>query len=225
MKKLYNIIVAAGSGSRFGQDLPKQYCDLRGRPVLMHTIERMRKAMSHADFVLVINEVCQNLWDDLCDRYDFVSPTIVYGGTTRWQSVKNAINAIPGDADVVMVHDGARPLVNATMIERIVQALSQDGVDGVIPVVPVIDSLRMIEPGGASIAVDRAKFKSVQTPQAFDASKLRQAYSLPYNDTFTDDASVMAAAGYDKIKLVEGDAHNIKITLPDDLKIAEIYMK
>ena len=195
---------------------------------MMHTIERMRSAMPHAHFILVISESCQNLWDDLCCSHNFVSPTIVYGGATRWQSVKNAINAIPGEADVVMVHDGARPLVNAAMIERIVQALSQDGVDGVdgvIPVVPVIDSLRMIETGGASVAVDRAKFKAVQTPQAFDASKLRQAYSLPYNDTFTDDASVMAVAGYDKIKLVEGDVHNIKITLPDDLKIAEIYMR
>lgn len=217
---IYNIIVAAGSGSRFGASLPKQYCLLNSRPVLMHTIENMRKALPQSQVVLVLNKDFIDYWTELCEEYSFVSPIIVEGGDTRWQSVKNAIGKIPADAQVITVHDGARPIVNADMVARLIDAL--DSAPGAIPVVSVTDSLRQINESG-STPVDRSLYKAVQTPQAFHADKLVEAYSLPFDATFTDDASVLAALGYD-VTLVVGDTNNIKITNPLDIEIAQLYL-
>lgn len=225
--KTYHIIVAAGKGSRFGADLPKQFCLLDNKPVLMHTIERMRKSLPESEIVLVLNVDHLSLWEELCHRYDFMSPRVVTGGSTRWESVKNAVDTIVLDPmlkSVITVHDGARPLINRPMIERIMTAACN--ASGAIPTVAVSDSLRMLDDDGVnSHPVDRQRLRAVQTPQAFDATKLKQAYTLPYEPGFTDDASVMAAAGYTDITLVEGDPHNIKITLPDDLAIASLYLQ
>ena len=218
---IYNIIVAAGSGSRFGAALPKQYCLMNGRPVLMHTIENMRRALPQSQIVLVLNRDFVDYWTELCVKYSFISPKVVEGGDTRWQSVKNAIDEIPSDAQVITVHDGARPIVDSMMVERLISAL--DDAVGAIPVVSVIDSLRQIVESG-STPVDRTLYKAVQTPQAFHADKLIEAYSLPFDATFTDDASVLAALGYD-VALVEGDTYNIKITNPLDIEIAQLYLR
>lgn len=218
---IYNIIVAAGSGSRFGAALPKQYCLMNGRPVLMHTIENMRRALPQSQIVLVLNRDFVDYWTELCDKYSFISPKVVEGGDTRWQSVKNAIDEIPADTQVITVHDGARPIVDSMMVERLISAL--DDAVGAIPVVSVTDSLRQIVESG-STPVDRSLYKAVQTPQAFHADKLIEAYSLPFDATFTDDASVLAALGYD-VALVEGDTYNIKITNPLDIEIAQLYLR
>lgn len=218
---IYNIIVAAGSGSRFGAALPKQYCLMNDRPVLMHTIENMRRALPESQILLVLNRDFVDYWAELCEKYSFISPKVVEGGDTRWQSVKNAIDKIPTDAQVITVHDGARPIVDPMMVERLIGAL--DNAIGAIPVVSVTDSLRQINETG-SIPVDRSLYKAVQTPQAFHAEKLVEAYSLPFDATFTDDASVLAALGYD-VALVEGDTYNIKITNPLDIEIAQLYLR
>ena len=218
---IYNIIVAAGSGSRFGANLPKQYCLLNARPVLMHTIDNMREAMPHSHIILVLNKDFVEYWNELCGEYSFESPMVVTGGDTRWQSVKNAIDEIPAEAQIITVHDGARPIVDPMMVERLIDALNN--APGAIPVVSVTDSLRQVK-GNGSVPVDRSQFKAVQTPQAFHADKLKEAYSLPYNTTFTDDASVMAAMGHD-VALVEGDTYNIKITHPLDIEIAQLYLR
>ncbi len=218
---IYNIIVAAGSGSRFGAALPKQYCLMNGRPVLMHTIENMRVALPDSQIVLVLNKDFVDYWAELCEQYSFVSPRVVVGGDSRWQSVKNAVDTIPREAEVITVHDGARPIVDRMMVERLIAAL--DGAPGAIPVVSVTDSLRRVNEQG-SAPVDRSQYKAVQTPQAFHADKLVEAYSLPFNPTFTDDASVMAALGND-VALVEGDTYNIKITNPLDIEIAQLYLR
>ena len=218
---IYNIIVAAGSGSRFGAALPKQYCLMNGRPVLMHTIENMRRALPQSQIVLVLNRDFVDYWTELCVKYSFISPKVVEGGDTRWQSVKNAIDEIPADAQVITVHDGARPIVDSMMVERLISAL--DDAVGAIPVVSVTDSLRQIVESG-STPVDRSLYKAVQTPQAFHADKLIEAYSLPFDATFTDDASVLVALGYD-VALVEGDTYNIKITNPLDIEIAQLYLR
>ena len=218
---IYNIIVAAGSGSRFGAALPKQYCLMNGRPVLMHTIENMRRALPQSQIVLVLNRDFIDYWTELCVKYSFISPKVVEGGDTRWQSVKNAIDEIPAYAQVITVHDGARPIVDSMMVERLISAL--DDAVGAIPVVSVTDSLRQINESG-STPVDRSLYKAVQTPQAFHADKLIEAYSLPFDATFTDDASVLAALGYD-VALVEGDTYNIKITNPLDIEIAQLYLR
>ena len=218
---IYNIIVAAGSGSRFGAALPKQYCLMNGRPVLMLTIENMRVALPDSHIVLVLNKDFVDYWAELCEQYSFVSPRVVVGGDSRWQSVKNAVDTIPREAEVITVHDGARPIVDRMMVERLIAAL--DDAPGAIPVVSVTDSLRRVNEQG-SAPVDRSQYKAVQTPQAFHADKLVAAYSLPFNPTFTDDASVMAALGND-VALVEGDTYNIKITNPLDIEIAQIYLR
>ncbi len=218
---IYNIIVAAGSGSRFGASLPKQYCLMNDRPVLMHTIENMRRALPESQILLVLNRDFVDYWAELCEKYSFISPKVVEGGDTRWQSVKNAIDEIPPEAQVITVHDGARPIVAPMMVERLIGAL--DNAVGAIPVVSVTDSLRQINEAG-SISVDRSLYKAVQTPQAFHADKLIEAYSLPFDATFTDDASVLAALGYD-VALVEGDTYNIKITNPLDIEIAQVYLR
>lgn len=220
MNKVCHIIVAAGTGSRFGGRLPKQFCEMKdGRPVLMTTLDRME-----GDKVLVISREMEQLWRELCERNGFSSPRIVFGGATRWESVKNALATIPGGYDVITVHDGARPLVDRELIERVVSPLLEDNsLDGTIPAVEVTDSLREITSEG-NHAADRRRFRAVQTPQGFRAELLREAYLLPYRETFTDDASVMEAAGYSRLKLVEGDPKNIKITRPGDIEIAEIYL-
>ncbi len=221
--KVYNIIVAAGSGSRFGASLPKQYCLLENRPVLMYTIDNMRKALPDSEIILVISKSHEELWNNLCDEYCFDSPAVVYGGDTRWQSVKNAIDEIPDGIKIVTVHDGARPLIDSRLMCNVLRGV--DGSSGAIPVIPVTDSLRLVSEDGKSKPVDRSEYRAVQTPQAFQADRLIDAYMQPYQECFTDDASVMKAAGYDDIILVEGNPRNIKITLPDDIEIASVYMR
>lgn len=221
---IFNIIVAAGRGSRFGADCPKQYCMLNGQPVLMHTITRMREALPKSKIILVISKDMHPLWDEQCRDAKFISPPIIYGGATRWQSVKNAIDSIvetPTDA-IISIHDGARPNIDSALVERVISAAKKSS--GAIPAIPVTDSLRKVHHNGTSEPIDRTAFRAVQTPQAFRADRLIAAYDLPYNPKFTDDASVMAAAGYLDISLVEGDSRNIKITNPADIEIAAILM-
>lgn len=220
MTKTVHIIVAAGTGSRFGADVPKQFCTLRGLPVVMHTINRFRHICPDDRIVLVISSQMRDFWHELCAEYSFDSPETVAGGATRWHSVKNAIEAACGDADIITVHDGARPLVSAEVIHRVLDALETTG--AVIPAVPVTDSLRIVTDSSNS-SVDRSLYRAVQTPQAFDGSLLRQAYSAPFSPTFTDDASVAESCGA-KIAIVDGDPTNIKITHPRDLAIAGIII-
>lgn len=223
--KIYNIIVAAGNGNRFGAECPKQYCLLNGKPVLMHTIQRMRHALPQSEIILVISAAHAKLWEELCQTHDFQSPQIIFGGKTRWESVKNAIDIIslsPHSNGIIIVHDGARPLIDDDLIHRIINGVK--GHSGAIPAIAVTDSLRMITDSGNSTSVDRSLFRAIQTPQAFNADKFIKAYHLDYNDAFTDDASVMTAAGYDDIILVEGSNANIKITHPADIDTALFYM-
>ncbi len=217
------IIVAAGSGSRFGGNLPKQFCLLAGRPVLMHTIDRMREALPVADIVLVISHSMKDYWLQLCADHDFVSPRIVVGGATRSDSVRNAVLSLPDCYDVIMVHDGARPLVPASCVRAVEAAMADKAVDGAIPAVPVTDSLRLMDADGSSRAVDRAEYRAVQTPQAFRAGKLCAAYAS-VSESFSDDASLMESLGHNNFMLTPGAPENIKITNPADLAIAETLL-
>ena len=221
-KSVHVVIVAAGSGSRFGSDIPKQFVPLCGRPVVFYSIEAFREAMPRAEITLVISPAMEELWRGLCSKHGFASPRIVYGGATRWESVRNALDAYPG-RDTVYVHDGARPLVTPELFERLGAALSDGRADGALPAVALTDSIRELR-GDGSAAVDRSHYRAIQTPQVFDGHKLEQAYRLPYSPTFTDDASVMEAAGYDAIVLVEGDSRNFKITHGGDIALAEYHI-
>lgn len=222
----YVIVVAAGTGSRFGAEIPKQFCLLAGRPVVMHAIERLRRALPGARIALVISPQEEGRWRSLCDRYGFESPEVVHGGSSRWESVRNGLAAIPSEASpnsVVLVHDGARPLVDAATVKRVRAAAVNT--DGAVPAVAVSDSLRRLDDDGVrSEAVDRSVYRAVQTPQGFALWRMRQAYARPFRSEFTDDASVMADAGFENIFLVEGNPDNIKITNPRDIAVAEAIL-
>lgn len=223
MKTVDVIIVAAGSGLRYGAPLPKQYCELAGHPVVMHSIDAIRQILPKAQVLLVISRDMEYLWQELCIRHSFSSPSIVYGGTTRWESVNNALSHC--NSDIIMVHDAVRPIISDKMVSGLLSALeSDDSLDGAIPAVPVTDSLRITDDRNRSKSIDRAPLRAVQTPQAFRGRLLRKAYTLPYQSSFTDDASVMEAAGYDNIVLTKGSTANIKITNPGDIAVAEVLM-
>lgn len=221
------IIVAAGTGSRFGTEMPKQFLPLCGTPVVAHAINAFREALgADSRILLVLSEPMIPLWRRLCADYAISSPEIVTGGATRWESVRNAIAAL-GEASpsaTVLIHDGARPLVTPEVIRR--AASCALNTDGAIPAVPVTDSLRRLDDSEVmSEPVDRSLFRAVQTPQAFSLWRLREAYRLPYQDDFTDDASVLAAAGFQNVVLVGGSPENIKITTPVDMLLAEAIIK
>ena len=229
----FAIIVAGGSGTRFGSALPKQFLPLAGLPVLMHTVRKF--AQCGARVVLVLPEAQRELWSELCAEYRFdVECTVVNGGSSRFESVKNGLAAVEalasnvgGDAaaecgSVVAVHDGVRPLVSATVIERAYDDAAIYG--SAVPVVPVTDSIRQIDADGTSHAMRRDELVAVQTPQTFTLDALSAAYEADFSPLFTDDASVMEAAGH-KIHLIEGNHDNMKITHPCDIAIAEYLMK
>lgn len=232
----YQIIVAAGSGSRYGGSLPKQFCELNGRPLLMTTIERLHDCDPESELLVVVSGNMIGTWRDMCIDHSFTTPhTIISGGASRALSVRNAvahIAGLPGPKGRIGVHDAARPVVTRRLIENLVDRLA-DGADGVIPACRVTDSIRRINADGSSATADRSCLRAVQTPQLFPAGKLIDAYNrmLPVgcdNGTsagkFTDDASVMEAAGFTDIRLTEGDPRNIKVTNPGDMAVAELYL-
>ena len=218
------IIVAGGSGTRFGSQLPKQFLELGGKPILMRTIEAFGENSDGSfDVIVTLPEGQMDLWRQLCEKYAFDVPhRVVAGGETRWHSVKNALDSIGdvADVDVIAVHDGVRPLASAELFARTVETARCDG--AAIPVVMLNDSVRQVV-GDDSHALDRSTLRAVQTPQAFDARLLVEAYSRPYRPSFTDDASVVEQLGH-PVTLVEGDPQNLKITRPMDLALAEYLL-
>ena len=219
------IIVAGGSGTRFGAEVPKQFLVLGGKPILMRTIEAFEGALRGENHGIVVTLPADQfgLWNELCEQYAFAVPhRVVAGGETRWHSVKNALDSIgdAADVDVIAVHDGVRPLASIELIGRVLEAARRSG--AAIPVVMLNDSVRQVE-DATSHALDRASLRAVQTPQAFDANLLMNAYSQPYLPTFTDDASVVERWGH-AVALVEGDPKNLKITRPMDLALAEYLL-
>lgn len=222
---IHVIIVAAGSGTRFGSPLPKQFCQLEGRPVVMRAIDSLRRALPDAAMTLVLAPGDVDRFSYLCNLHHFDSPRVVAGGSTRWESVKNGLTTVEEGTRLVMVHDGARPFPTQTMIDSLVATMTDESVHGAVPVVAVTDSLRLLSDDSlSSEPFDRSRLRAVQTPQVFRADELRRAYELPYEPTFTDDASVMAAAGMGSIVLTPGDPVNLKITHPLDIAIAETIL-
>ena len=218
----YVIIVAGGKGLRMGSDIPKQFLPIGGKPVLMRTIERFRQYSADIQIILVLPEAQQAYWQQLCKKYDFhVYYQLANGGETRFHSVQNGLALIPDNAEgVVGVHDGVRPFPSIEVIRRCYETAQSQ--KAVVPVIPVVETVRHLE-NEKSVTVPRAEYCLVQTPQTFDIQLLKAANRQPYNDGFTDDASVVEAFGFD-ITLVEGNRENIKITTPYDLKIAEVLI-
>lgn len=214
--KRYAIIVAGGRGVRMGAGRPKQFLEIDGKPILRHTIERFLAFDPSFEVVVVLPTAEKEAWRDYCRRSGFLERySIVSGGITRFHSVQNALAYVGGEG-VVAVHDGVRPLLRRDMLERLFGAASQ--FPAVIPAVPVVESVRRAD-GDVSSPVSRDGLVLVQTPQVFDAGVLKKAYDQPFSPAFTDDASVVEAAGTG-VHIVAGDRINIKITTPEDLSLA-----
>jgi 2-C-methyl-D-erythritol 4-phosphate cytidylyltransferase len=217
MAKRGVIIVAGGSGRRMGGALPKQFMMLDNEPILARSINRMHEALPAAEIVVVLPEEHVELWKNIAARFDVARHKIAIGGKERFHSVKNGLAALSDEVSIVGIHDAVRPLASKKLIIKLF--LEAENNTAVIPVVAPIDSYRIVE-GDNSRIIDRSALRMVQTPQVFQAEALRKAYEQPFSSTFTDDASVMEAAGH-KVTLVEGERENIKITTPSDMLIAE----
>ena len=227
----YVIIVAGGKGLRMGGDIPKQFLPIGGRPVLMRTLERFREYSADLQIILVLPEAQQNYWRGLCKEYHFdVEYLLANGGQTRFHSVQNGLALVPDDAEgVVGVHDGVRPFPSLEVIRNCYETART--AKAVIPVIPVVETVRKLDLTKCqtlceveSVTVPRGDYRLVQTPQTFDIQLLKAANLQPYNDGFTDDASVVESYGH-SITLVEGNRENIKITTPYDIVVAEALCK
>jgi 2-C-methyl-D-erythritol 4-phosphate cytidylyltransferase len=216
----FAIIVAGGKGQRFGSTIPKQFMNLKGLPVLMHTIRSFFVYDSNIKLIVSLPEDYIESWQLLCKEYNFTIPhKIIAGGETRFHSVLNGLNVIESNG-IVAVHDAVRPLVSIETLQRCFETAARMG--NAIPVVTPVDSIRELIKN-ESRQVNRDSFALVQTPQIFDIKLLKEAYKLTYHPDFTDDASLVEKIGT-KIILVEGNRENIKITTQTDLLVAEALM-
>lgn len=213
------LLVAGGKGMRMGTSLPKQYLPLGGKPVLMHTLERFFQTDPSLLLILVLPKEDFEYWTNLCASHGFTLPhQLVAGGSSRFQSVKNGLMALPFQEGLVAIHDGVRPFVSPEVILESFAIAQTHG--SAIPVIPLKDSLRKVGAEGQSSFQDRAHFRLVQTPQTFQLERLLQAFQVDELPIFTDDATVYEHQGWE-ITLIEGNSENIKLTTPEDLAFAE----
>lgn len=213
------ILVAAGSGSRLGGDRPKAFVGLGGRPLLAESLERLELS----DWIDAIVVAAAAEWEEpsILLAEELVASkvaSVVTGGATRAESVRKALAEVPGDALVVLVHDAARPLVDDAVIGRLLGRLGE-GLDGVVPVLPIADTVKRVEGGLVAETLDREALVTVQTPQAFVADRLRQAFAGDLAGA-TDCASLVERAG-GRIGVVPGDSRLLKVTTATDLELVE----
>ena len=214
--KLYALIVAGGSGKRMQTGIPKQYLELAGKPVLMHTLERFKAFDNAIEIITVLPENQLRFWGELQKKYSFDVPhTLVKGGKARFFSVRNGLKFVESPG-LVAIHDGVRPFVSVDTIKKCFETAEKLG--NAIPVISPSDTLRMIS-GEENKTINRLQVKQVQTPQVFNTDLIKNAYLQEYMPEFTDDATVLERTGV-KINLVDGNRENIKITNPEDLVIS-----
>ncbi|MGC3947171.1 MAG: 2-C-methyl-D-erythritol 4-phosphate cytidylyltransferase [Chryseolinea sp.] len=225
------IIVAGGKGLRLPGDLPKQFIEIGGLPVLMHTVNAFRTYDASMDIILVLPQAEISLWEELCQKHPFNRNVIVCpGGSSRFESVKNGLSHVSGPG-LVAVHDGVRPLITPDVIGASFDIARKHR--SAVASVPLKESIRQVESSPSatsfssaelsdqrSVALDRTRFRLMQTPQTFDIGLLKSAYASAKGDSFTDDASVVESAGH-AVVLYDGSYENIKITTPEDLMLAE----
>jgi 2-C-methyl-D-erythritol 4-phosphate cytidylyltransferase len=219
MKK-YAIIVAGGTGTRMKGEVPKQFLLLNNKPVIVYSIEAFYSFDKSVQIILVIHPDYLNYWNQLCEKFKISVPfTIVTGGETRFDSVKNGLDTI-AENGLVAIHDAARPLVTAEFIGSLFFEAEKYG--SAMPGIPLNDTIRVIA-GNTSRQLERTFLRAMQTPQVYGVTDLKMAYKQPFQPLFTDDASVMQLAGF-HLHLTEGRVVNIKITNPEDLVLAETFL-
>ena len=217
----YAIIVAGGSGKRMQSTTPKQFIEIGGLPILMRTINAFHRYSKTLNIILVIPDTQFTLWHKLVNDHQFkIDCQLVKGGKTRYDSVKNGLQIIENEG-LVAIHDGVRPFITSHIIDQCYKSAQEHG-SGIAAVIPK-DSIREITDSGSN-GVNRNNYRLIQTPQTFKLSLIKQAYKATENIGFTDDASVAEHDGH-KISLVEGDYSNIKITTPEDIKIAQALLE
>lgn len=216
------IIVAGGTGSRIKNNLPKQFIEINGKPIIIHTLEKFYTFdASIQAYIAVHPEFMNHLHSLITSYFPEKNIQLIKGGETRFHSVKNALSLLKNHLGIVGIHDAARPMVSVLTIEK---CFSEAAIKGnAIPTVPVNDSIRKID-NGCSYAVNRNHYKIVQTPQCFAIDQIQRAFEQDYDPSFTDDAGVFEKAG-GHIHLVEGNVENSKITYPSDLIIAQHYLQ
>lgn len=216
-RKKYLIVMAGGSGTRMGASCPKQFLEIGGRAILHVTIQKFLEAYPDINVVTVLPKDHIDVWKKYCYEHNFnCRQTLVEGGITRFHSVRNGLEKVPEGA-LVAIHDGVRPLVSPKLIRDLFT--SAETRPAVVPSVPVVDTIKTL----AGEYVDRSNLLSVQTPQIFHSEVLKAAYLQPYKTSFTDDASVVEAAG-EAVSYVPGERYNIKVTTPDDLVFCNLVL-
>lgn len=223
--KEYALIAAGGRSIRLGSELPKQFLELGGKPMIMYGIEAFYRYASAVEIVVVLPETHIPLWEQLQKKHHFSVPHhVVKGGENRVSSVRNGLAALPDDHEaLIAVHDGARPFIDEHLIRRLFREARQFG--NTVPYVLPTDSVRLQEPNGTSRSLNRAAVRLIQTPQVFELSFLKRAYEdIKDAFIFTDDAGLAEHAGAE-IHLTEGIRENIKITFKEDLLWAELFLK
>jgi 2-C-methyl-D-erythritol 4-phosphate cytidylyltransferase len=214
------IVTAGGIGKRMGTDIPKQFIEINGLPILMHTLLKLYTFNSKAQLILTLPGDWLDYWKDLRKKHDFlIDVELVEGGQERFHSIKNALKFAQGD--IIAIHDGVRPLVSKDTLERLVDGVKK--YRAVIPVLGIKESVRMLREN-QSEAINRDLVKIVQTPQFFIKELIQRAYTSEFSNEFTDDASVVEKLGF-SVELVPGNEENIKITTPLDLKMAEYFLQ
>lgn len=214
------IIVAGGSGKRMGSEIPKQFLLLKGLPILMRTISAFYDYNPRIQLIVVLPEDQIGEWNSLLEKFNFrIGHEVVSGGKERFFSVLNGLGLVKS-GNTVAIHDGVRPLVSKETITRCFELAKLKG--SAVPVIDVFESVRKVDELG-NYAVNRQDFRLVQTPQVFEFHKITTAYKQSFSSIFTDDASVVEAAGF-TINLCEGNRENIKVTTPIDMTFAEALM-
>jgi 2-C-methyl-D-erythritol 4-phosphate cytidylyltransferase len=222
------IVMAAGSGTRMGGPVPKQFLPLGGEMILKRTIEIFLSVVPDIRIITVLPKDYIEFWKDSCQEGSFYYPqTLVAGGITRFHSVKNALQRVP-DGAIVAIHDGVRPLVSKELIMNMFAHMDSGRFHALIPVLPAVDTLRLLEEKGGRLSdigqgLDRSKVYRCQTPQMFISEEIKSAYSVPFDTSFTDDASVAFKKGM-PLSYCEGEKLNFKITSPEDLALAEMII-
>ena len=222
------IVMAAGSGTRMGASVPKQFLPLGGGMILKRTIEIFLSAVPDIRIITVLPRDYMDFWKNSCLEGSFYYPqTLVSGGITRFHSVKNALRKVPGGA-VVAIHDGVRPLISKGLIMNMFAQMDSGKCHALVPVLPAIDTLRLLEEKAGKLCdtglqVNRSQVFRCQTPQMFLSEDIKAAYSLPFDTSFTDDASV-AYANNIPLSYCHGERLNFKITSPEDLALAEMII-
>lgn len=221
MRQQAVIIVAGGTGSRMQSELPKQFIKVNGKEILLHTIDRFLQFDPQIRIIISVHNDYLEFANTLLTEHHIKNFRLTAGGDTRFQSVKNGLQLIEDADTVVGIHDAARPLVSLKTISGCYNTAAQKG--NATPAIKIAETIREVT-SESNKPANRDHFKVIQTPQCFVASKIKKAFEQPYSANFTDDASVLEAAG-EKIVLVEGNLENIKITNPHDLIIAKALLQ